>query len=88
MSLQYILDIMKDILDFSFNSLLTTLSEVTLASGLLHLSIDQKCHFVLGLKRKERKKNKERKKEIPYTRACEGHRVRRWYTVLLNMRVL
>jgi hypothetical protein len=47
MSLHYILDVMKDSLDFSFNILSTTL-EVTVASGFLHLSIDQKCHFLLA----------------------------------------
>ncbi len=47
MSLHYFLDVIKDSLDYSFNSMSTTL-EVTWASGLLHLSIDQKCHFLLG----------------------------------------
>jgi hypothetical protein len=47
MSLHYVLVVMKDGLDFSFNILSTTL-EVTLASGFLHLSIEKKCQFLLA----------------------------------------
>jgi hypothetical protein len=46
MSLHYVLDVVKYSLNFFFDSLSITL-EVTLASGLLLLSIDQKYHLLL-----------------------------------------